>query len=179
MFEKFARQTRQVVLCALGEARDRSASVIGCEHLLIAITHAASGPAVEALAARGLGIDRLRELAGQPAATAPLDADALAVIGIDLDAVKSAAEAAFGLGALDRASREPARRPRLSSDAKASIGLALRVAQRSRARAITPAHLLLGLLDQGDNAAVRLLERAGVPVATVRADTVRRINTAA
>src|SRR5918993_886333 len=48
----------------------------------------------------------LRELAERRDALArsggPLDADALAAVGIDLDQVRAAAESAFGAGALDR-----------------------------------------------------------------------------
>lgn len=182
MFEKFARQTREVVACALREARDSGTSMIGCEHLLIAIARIPSGPAAEALTAERLSADRLRGLAEPPPGVAALDAEALAVIGIDLDTVRRAAEAAFGAGALDLAKdrRAPAgRRPRLTSDAKAALGLALKAAQRGKRQPITSSHLLVGLLDQGDNAAVRLLERAGVRTAALRADALRRLDAAA
>src|ERR1700744_1121980 len=100
MFEKFARQTRQVVSGAVAEALGSGTREIGCEHLLIAIALPGSGPAADALAAQGMNAGRLRALAA-PSGTRPLDADALAVIGIDLDSVRRAAEAAFGPGALD------------------------------------------------------------------------------
>ena len=65
----------------------------------------------------GLEAGALRELAaGQPDA-APLDADSLALLGIDLDQVRRAAEAAFGPGALDRpalAERAAATRARMT-----------------------------------------------------------------
>ncbi len=182
MFGKFAAQTREVVACALREARDSGTSMIGCEHLLIAIARIPSGPAAEALAAERLSAGRLRELSGPPPGVAPLDAEALAVIGIDLDTVRRAAEAAFGAGALDQAQdrQSPAgRRPRLTSDARASLGLAQRVAQRGRRQPMTPGHLLVGLLDQGDNAAVRMLERADVRTVALRADAMRRLDAAA
>ena len=180
MFERFASQTRQAVACALEEARDSGTATIGCEHLLIAIARPESGPAAEALAAEGLSADRLRALAIQTGAQR-LDAGALAVIGIDLDAVRRAAEAAFGPGALDRPMRSrvsTAGRPKMTPDAKTCLCLAVEAAQHGKHRWITPDHLLVGLLDQGNNAAVRLLGRAEVGTAALRADAIRRMNAA-
>lgn len=183
MFENFAAATRAVVRSALAEARQSGTARIGCDHLLLGIAQSGSGPAVEALTAEGLSLDRLRELAAASAEPVPLDSEALAVVGIDLDAVTRAAEAAFGPGALDRAGRAlaPAAggRVRLTPAARSAIELAARTAHRARERQITPGHILLGVLDQGDNAAVRLLQRASVRPAELRTETVRRMAEAA
>jgi ATP-dependent Clp protease ATP-binding subunit ClpA len=182
MFEKFAEPTREVVKSAVAQARESGTTRIGCEHLLVGIAHGQPGPAVDALAAEGLSLDRLRELIASPDPM-PLDADALAVVGIDLDEVIRAAESAFGPGALDRAA--PSRavqargRMRLTPDAKIAIELALKAARRTGSPRITPGHILVGVIDQGDNGAVRILEQASVRSDELRADTVRRMGEAA
>ncbi len=186
MLERFTRQARQVVESAALAARG-SGTDIGCEHLLLGITQTGSGPAAQALTAAGLTPDRLRQLTPAPAGEEPLDADSLAVVGIDLDAVRRAAETAFGPGALDRPSQEqrgrrgrPAtRRTGMTPDCKMAIELGLRAAQQAKDSSISPGHLLIGLIDQGDNSATRLLKDAQVRPAELRADTLRRLATAA
>ena len=180
MFERFTKQARQAVAYAVAESRRLGAQKTDCEHLLMGLAHGRSGPAAEALAAVGLDLSRLRELASGDAAT-PLDADALALIGIDLDQVRRAAEAAFGPGALDRPSRRAGSggtRARMSGDGKKALELGLRVAQSRHDGTFTAGHLLIGILDQGDNAALRLLAEAGVDAAALRASTIERLDAA-
>ncbi len=182
MFERFTTEARNAVQLALSEARVLGASRIGAEHLLLALTHGRSGPAADALRAAGLDAARLRTLAVAQQEAAPLDADALAVLGIDLDQVRRAAEAAFGPGALDRpAAGRGARttRARMTPDAKEALARGLRVAQARNDDAVSAGHLLAGLIDQGDNEAVRLLAAAGVDPAALRADVLRRMASAA
>jgi ATP-dependent Clp protease ATP-binding subunit ClpA len=183
MFERFADQAREAVTSALNEARTSGTNQIDCEHLLIALASASDGQAAETLTAAGLNPTRLRSLA----ATAPsspadtLDAEALAAIGIDLDAVRRAAENAFGPGSLDHPSpsrRRAAGRTRMSAAAKRSLELAVRAAHRGHEREITSGHLLLGILDQGHNRALTLLTSADVQPADLRADLTRRMTAA-
>jgi ATP-dependent Clp protease ATP-binding subunit ClpA len=181
MFERFSTQARQAVQLALSEARARGASRIDAEHLLLGLAHGRSGPAAEALAAAGLSAASLRKLAvDQPEAT-PLDADALALLGIDLDQVRRAAEAAFGPGALDRPAPRAARatHARMTPEAKDSIACALRLAHTRHDGYLSAGHLLVGIIDQGDNAALRLLSAASVDPAALRADVLRRMAAAA
>ena len=129
MFERFTAGARQAVTDAQGEARRLGHRYIGTEHLLLGLLAGADGIAAAVL--REAGIDaRMVELdvvrivgrgpgseAGADAETeadaAPgADADALRVLGIDIDAVREAAEAAFGPGALDWASVAVSRPPR-------------------------------------------------------------------
>jgi ATP-dependent Clp protease ATP-binding subunit ClpA len=201
MFERFAGQAREAVITALNEARHSGTNQIGCEHLLIALASAGSGSAdsgsadnvaAETLTAAGLSPNRLRSLAatGPNPPTDTLDADALAAIGIDLDAVRRAAENAFGPGSLDRPSlrRNRPGRTKMTADAKRALELAVRAARRrgvrevipsdqhrSQHREITSGHLLLGILDQGHNRALTLLTSADVQPAELRADLTRRM----
>ncbi len=179
MFERFADQARQAVTTALDEARHSGTNQIGCEHLLIALASAQTGQAAEALTAAGLSPSRLRSLATTAPASPDqaLDADALAAIGIDLDAVRRAAESAFGPGSLDRPSPRRARpgRTRMTADAKRSLELAVRAAHRGHQREITSGHLLLGILDQGRNRALTLITTADIQPKELRADLTRRM----
>jgi ATP-dependent Clp protease ATP-binding subunit ClpA len=178
MFERFAGQARDAVTTALNEAHHSGTNQIGCEHLLIALASADTGQAAETLTAAGLNPNRLRSLAatGPRTAADTLDADALAAIGIDLDAVRRAAENAFGPGSLDRPSqRNRPGRTKMTADAKRALELAVRAAHRSHHREITSGHLLLGILDQGHNRALTLISGADVQPADLRADLTRRM----
>jgi len=158
------------------------ASRVGADHLLLGLAHGRSGAAADALKAAGLDAARLRTLAGPHAEAEPLDADSLAVLGIDLDQVRRAAEAAFGPGALDRpAGPRPARttRARMDSESKEALACGLRVAQARHDSAFSPGHLLVGIIDHGDNKAVRMLAAANVDPAALRADVLRRMAAAA
>jgi hypothetical protein len=183
MFERLHEDARAVVAVAAREEADVSGrGQVGCDHLLLGVL-SVPGPAADALAAAGLELSGLRARispgpADQPG---PLDAEALATIGIDLDAVRRAAEARFGPGALDRA--RPARRGlggvRLAADAKQALQRALLSARHFRQRRITTGHLLIGILDQGANPALDVLARAGISLPALRADLLRRLTPAA
>ncbi|MHB1596031.1 MAG: Clp protease N-terminal domain-containing protein [Streptosporangiaceae bacterium] len=180
MFERFSAQARRTVEDAVADSHRLRAGRTGCQHLLIALARPGTGPAADALNTAGADQDRLRRLAERD--TAPLDGDALAVLGIDLDAIRRSAEEAFGAGALDRPSRPTARGPargRLTGNARKAIELALRQAQRNRDRVLSPGHLLIGLIDQGDNSALRLLAAAGLDPGELRAEVVRTMAAAA
>ena len=102
MFERFTDTAREIVVQAQANARRLGHNWIGCEHLLMGA--AMTDDAVGAIL-RDHGVTRERIEAtilstmGQPGA---LDKEALASIGIDLDAVRARVEAAFGPGALTR-----------------------------------------------------------------------------
>jgi len=109
MFERFTASGRAVVVQAQEHARRLGHSYIGCEHLLRAA--ASSGePAGAALREHGVtpeGVEaeivRLVGLGQAAGLFSALDRDALAAIGIDIDAVRAQIEAAFGPDALTRA----------------------------------------------------------------------------
>lgn len=172
MFNKFSNPARAAVIAAYQRAKVGGARRIEPIHLLGGIAES-GGPGEAALAAAGVEPDRLDT---QADTSDPLDADALASLGIDLDAVRENVEKSFGQGALD-ASAAPARMGRLpmSASAKAALGRSLRNARRSRHRWLDTGHLLLGVLDEGDSVVRAALDRAGADVDDVRADVLRRI----
>jgi ATP-dependent Clp protease ATP-binding subunit ClpA len=102
MFERFTGDARAAVAGAQEHARRLGHRYIGCEHLLLA-TVSTGGPAAAALREHGVTpetveteIVRLIGL-GQPASLfSAADREALAAVGIDLDAVRARIEAAFG-----------------------------------------------------------------------------------
>jgi ATP-dependent Clp protease ATP-binding subunit ClpA len=183
VFEKFRHDTRGAVIRARGEAIRAGQDQLGCEHLLLGLL-AEPGPAASAMTQAGLDVSGLRERlprADQPHSD-PLDTDALASVGIDLDQVRRAADAAFGPGALDRAARSRTRGPgrmRLTADASQALALARKAASASRHREITGAHVLLGIIDQGRNGALVMLDACAVDQALLRADVLSRLSAAA
>jgi len=181
MFERFTTETRHAVHLALSEAKVLGADRIGAEHLLLGVAHARSGAAAEALRAAGVDAARLRTQAVANPEAAPLDADSLAALGIDLDQVRRAAEAAFGPGVLDRpARRQTGRtRARMTPAAKAAIGRGLQVAQARQDGALTAGHLLVGIIEQADKEALKLLTAAKVDPGALREDVLRRMTAAA
>jgi ATP-dependent Clp protease ATP-binding subunit ClpA len=154
MFERFTGTARQVVVQAQEDARRLGHGHIGCEHLLLAV--AATGePAGAVLRDHGVTPERVEaeilHTVGRGQAAGPLgglDREALAALGIDLDAVRARIEAVFGPGALTRAL--PAcqrRRPAWGKGPLAGLTVRRRRARRGAAVPATPggnAPLLMG-----------------------------------
>jgi ATP-dependent Clp protease ATP-binding subunit ClpA len=183
VFERFHLDARRVIVTARREAARAGQGQIGCEHLLLGLL-AEPGPAATAMAEAGLELAAVRDRLPRRGRSEPdpLDADALASVGIDLDQVRRAADAAFGPGALDRAGLARASRPgrmRFTADAKKALELALRAAARLRHREITGGHLLIGLIDQGHNGALDLLAASAVEATALRTDVLGRLAEAA
>jgi hypothetical protein len=143
MFERFTDTARHVVVQAQDDARRLGHNYIGCEHLLLAAA-AAGEPASAVLRDHGVTPDRveaeiLRSIGrGQTAdPLGGLDRQALAFIGIDLDAVRARIEAAFGPDALTRAVPAACRR-RGPAWGKGPLAELTRRRRRRRARRNAP-----------------------------------------
>jgi hypothetical protein len=120
MFERFSPDARTVVVHAQEHARRLGHRYIGGEHLLLALV-ATGQPASAVLREHGLTPQRVEEeivrrvgLGAGAALFADLDRDALASIGIDLDAVRARIEASFGPEALTQAGQAIQYWPRAS-----------------------------------------------------------------
>lgn len=183
MFERFTQDARVVVVNAQEEARDLGHDHIGTEHVVLAMLDHGQGAAAEALSACGATADdvRRRVLAATRDDRDPLDPDALASLGIDLDEVRRATEATFGPGALDRAGARPRRRGHIpfTRRAKKSMELALRESINLRHNEIRDGHLLLGILRDGEGRGPRALIEAGVDLGMLRDEVLRRMSEAA
>ena len=164
------------------EGRDAGDGYIGTEHVVIALAQD-DGVAGEVLRAAGVTAQELRQsrVAGDvDDSGGRLDADALRHLGIELDDVRRSVEETFGEGALDAAPARGSRRRwggsriPFTGRAKASLERGLRQAIRLGDTRIGSEHLLLGVLDEGTGAGVRLLRDRGVDLAQLRASTVER-----
>lgn len=174
MFERFTTGARQTVVEAQQVARDLGDRQIGTEHLVVALA-GTDDPVAHALAA--LGADRGTLLDRFDATGLGLDAEALASLGIDLDAVRRSAEATFGNGALDAAAGDrgrtgaaggrPPRHVPFTAEAKKTLEIALREAVRLGHRRIEAGHVLLAVLRLRDSAGHALLLRCGVDPASL------------
>jgi ATP-dependent Clp protease ATP-binding subunit ClpA len=138
MFERFADTARRVVVQAEEDAGRLGHDYIGCEHLLLAAA-AADEPASAVLRDHGVTPERvevevLRTIGRGPMADplSGLDRQALASIGIDLDAVRARIEALFGPDALTGA-HLPARRSRRPRWEKGPLAALTRRRRRCRA----------------------------------------------
>jgi len=173
MFERFTKRARAVVGGAFEVAEGAGAADVRPEHLLTAILRDE-----DCLATRVLS-----DLGADPASTrADLerrgsryldglddeDAEALATIGIDLDAV---------VRRVGDEGRSRRRRPKISRTSKKALELSLREAVALRHNYIGTEHLLLGLVRGGDKVVLDTLAAAEITPAGLRAavaDAVRR-----
>jgi ATP-dependent Clp protease ATP-binding subunit ClpA len=175
MFERFTEGARGAVVGAQRHARELGHGWIGTEHLLLGLLDDADGRAARLLRERW-GVDdewvrgEVERIVGR--GEPGIDSDALATLGIDLDAVRERVERTFGAGALsDR------RRGRCSVTghlpftprAKKALELSLREALALGDDFIGAEHVLLGLAREGDGVAARILRERGVDRAAVLA----------
>jgi len=176
MREALTNQLSQALAQAQQEARALNQEFVGTEHLLLGLLDDPEGRAARILCER-FAVDgewAHREVErivgrGEPG----IDADALATLGIDLDAVRERVERTFGAGAL---SRRRCRRGLMTGGAlpftaraKKALELSLREAIAMGDDHIGSEHLLLGLAREGDGVACRMLRSRGIDRDTVRA----------
>jgi ATP-dependent Clp protease ATP-binding subunit ClpA len=175
MFERFTEAARAAVVGAEGHARALHHGWIGTEHVLLGLLDDADGRAARLLR-DGFGIDapwvraEVERLVGR--GEPDIDADALATLGIDLEAVRERVERTFGAGALSgrrRGRRAGSGRLPFTPRAKKVLELSLREAIAMGDHFIGGEHLLLGLVREGDGVAARILRSRGVDRAAVRA----------
>ncbi|QHT56513.1 hypothetical protein GXP71_10800 [Cellulomonas sp. H30R-01] len=162
MFERFTHDARLAVEQAQAVARRLGADHIGSEHVLLGSVAQGDAVARRALARAGVEPAAL-ERAVRAQSTDTLDAEALAGLGIDLDAVREQVEATFGEGALD-APAPGGRRGHLpfDADAKKLLEVSLREAVRLKHRRIDTGHLLLAAARLDTAGSGRALRAAGV-----------------
>jgi ATP-dependent Clp protease ATP-binding subunit ClpA len=174
MFERFSDEARQAIVLAQEEAVELHHGWIGTEHLLLGVLRA-RGEGARLLNGFGVELASAREevLAIIGSGEDDIDRDALATLGIDLDAVRERVERSFGRGALSR--RGGCGRGVLGEQvpftgrAKKALELTLREGVALGARDLGAEHLVLGLLREGDGVAAQVLHERGVTLDEVRA----------
>ena len=146
MFERFTREVRAVVTCAVGEADMLGAASIGPEHLLLGVVEAGPDAApARALVAAGLDAPAMR------AALEGELVDALAPLGIPAEAVEAVGPAV-----------PTGRRLRFSPAAKTALAQALKSVVERGDRRIDARHVALGVMRTPSPALQRLLDAARV-----------------
>ncbi len=150
MFERFTKRARAVVVAAVDGARDAGSGEVRPEHLLEAILADGGGVAVAVLTELGAAPDEMRAALQRSRARRPGeldegDAEALKVLGIDLDEVVRRIERDLGGGSRPRRGHLP-----FAKGSKKSLELSLREALRLGDGFIGTEHLLLGLVRSGD-----------------------------
>jgi len=169
MFERFTRAAREAVVGATEVAQESGSGQVDEQHLLVALLRRTGLPSV--LGLDDPAVDQILDAlqaTGRRAGLSDIDAEALASIGIDLDAVISHVERELGEGALDLPRRKPRRRGHLplSGGAKATLEGAVRQAALRKDGEIRTEHLLLGLLMRRTPVTDTLASH-GITVATV------------
>jgi len=170
MFERFTERSRQALAHAQTQARSLGHDFIGTEHLLLGLLRLDGGVAHDVLVEAGTSYEDA--LAAVIDTSGPhVDAEALASIGIDVEAVERAAEEAFGPGALARAVGKPrAKRfggPRFTPQAKKVLELALREALTFGHKYVGTEHILLAIVRHRECVAARIL-RSLVPATNIK-----------
>ncbi|MFZ4265464.1 Clp protease N-terminal domain-containing protein [Streptomyces arboris] len=174
MFERFTQGARATVKGAVAQAERVGAGSVTEEHLLLALLEQGGSRASFALAALGLSgrrasLDAAFAEARRRGGLTKADTEALAGIGIDVDAVVGRVEGAHGEGALaaGRGSRRwwSGHRP-FTPGAKSILEKSLRVALGRGDRFIGEEHLLLALTAAPGTVADVLAEH-GATYATV------------
>jgi Clp amino terminal domain, pathogenicity island component len=198
MSRRVTGEGRLVVMLAGEQARRLGHGFLGCEHLLYGVASVDSEAGM-VLRARGITPQRYEEefvnLVGPhrpagagDAATDPFDREALAAIGIDIDAVRERIEATFGPGALTRADNDQARRRfgrsrragipsghlPLTRRAKKCLGRALRNEQIRHSRHLVPEEIALALLTTNRGLVPRILSALGTCAPDLRTEILHR-----
>ena len=145
MFERFSQDARNLVGHAIEDARRLGHRYVGGEHILLAAV-SANEPASAVMRAQGVTPELVEEeivcrvgLGAGAGLFGGLDRDALATIGIDLDAVRARIEASFGPQALTNAA-QAAYRDRRGHPGPRSPRLVRNWRRRRRARRTMAAH---------------------------------------
>ncbi|MEU2508696.1 Clp protease N-terminal domain-containing protein [Streptomyces sp. NPDC007863] len=170
MFERFTKAARDVVKGAAEHAERSGAEDVTAEHLLLALLDRDGTRAAGVLGRlcpaerRGALVAALAD-ARRRAGLSRADSEALAELGIDVDAIVARVEETHGAGAFSARRRRSGRRP-FSGEAKAVLEKSLRVALARKDREIGDEHLLLALTASGGVVAEALADH-GVTFASV------------
>jgi ATP-dependent Clp protease ATP-binding subunit ClpA len=168
-------RTDRFVAAGAQAARSMGHDHVGTEHVLLALAGDASAVAGRALAELGLtaaavaqDVERLLGTCTDPRRR-PIDAEALASVGIDLDEVTRRAEEAFGPGALEGARRGE----HATSDCRRVTPLLKRALERAAAEAgpdgpVRSEQVLVALAGAEDGVAARILRDHGITPAALR-----------
>lgn len=162
MFERFTESAQRAVKASNDTAVALGHDFIGTEHMLLGLASTPGG-ASDLLREHGVDPDQARALtirllteAGVPATSGQPTKDALASIGIDVEEIQRHADANFGPGAFQFP------RPAFTPRARKVLEQTVHKAQSLGHQHIDTEHLLIGLLDESEGLAFRILITLGV-----------------
>ena len=163
---------KRVIELALDEAQGLNSNYIGSEHLLLGLIREGDGLAGRILEKLGSDLEKTRQLVSRRLKTDETN-DQPKEDGLEL----SNSPKLYGLPTGDVPSRDeqPQIWQRFSDEARRSIYFSLLEAQRLCAKAITPEHLLLGLVHEAQSGAAQVLNQLGVSVKKIRMDLHRTV----
>ncbi|MEV8615924.1 Clp protease N-terminal domain-containing protein [Amycolatopsis sp. NPDC051373] len=176
--QRFDDDVRALVRTAQERARTLSHPGVGSEHLLYAVAYSPTPVGVVArehgLTPGGVAAQTDRLLARPHSVFDGVDAEALATIGIDLQAVREAVEASFGLGP---APSSRSRRPRVrrlpghlavTGRARSCLDAAVHEADRSGAVQVAAHHFGAAVVAADTGLVPPILAALGVSAPTLR-----------
>ena len=164
MFERFTRSAKDVVRGAVRMGEEQGA--VTPDHLFLALFEGSDTVGAQLLADLGVDREQVARLLGEKTRRGGLtrrDAEALAELGIDVEAVVEAVERDHGTGAMATGGRRRRSHTPFTREAKKVLEQALREALDLRDKHIGDEHVLLALLTLGT------VEDVGVAPADVRA----------
>jgi ATP-dependent Clp protease ATP-binding subunit ClpC len=150
MFTRFTDRSRRSVGAAFEEARMLGHDSLGDEDLLLGILRADDGIAADVLTSFGVTLEDARE------ESEAMLSGALASIGISFEEVRREAGEAFDIRVPDN------RRIPFSPMAKKALVEARKQMRRLGDNYLGTEHVLLGILENENGTAVRILARLGV-----------------
>jgi ATP-dependent Clp protease ATP-binding subunit ClpC len=156
IFTRFTDRSRKSVEAALEEARLLGHDSLGDEDLMLGILRVDEGLAAEALTSLGVTLEDARVESGE------MLADSLSSIGISLYEVRREAGDAFEMRIPEH------RRIPFSPRAKKALVEARKEMRRLGDNYLGTEHVLLGILENEDGTAVRMLARMGVEPETLQ-----------
>ena len=156
IFTRFTDRSRKSVEAALEEARMLGHDSLGDEDLVLGILRVDEGLAADALTSLGVTLEGAREESEE------MLADSLSSIGISLYEVRREAGDAFDMRIPEH------RRIPFSPRAKNALVEARKEMRRLGDNYLGTEHVLLGILDNQDGTAVRMLARMGVAPETLQ-----------
>ncbi len=155
MLTRFEDGSRRSVEAAFEEARMLGHDSLGDEDLLLGILRAGEGIAAEVLSSLGVTLEDARE------ESEGMLSDTLSSIGISLEELRGEAGDTFDMRLPDD------RKIPFSPRAKNALVRARKEMRRLGDNHLGTEHVLLGILDNEDGTAVRMLDRMGVSPETL------------
>jgi ATP-dependent Clp protease ATP-binding subunit ClpA len=169
---KTIRPAERYLAAGADEARQLGHGYIGTEHVLLSLARNPASGAVRVLRQLGVTQEDITGSAFLARVWAPrIDPDALATLGVDLEAVRERLEETFGSGALEqtRAGMLEPTRARIQCIApRLKLALAHAV-DRAGEQPVQDEDVLLGMLSVRDSLAARALAELGVSLEAARA----------